>query len=358
MRLAAALLAIAIGSTAMTDATAAPWSTCRLTDIRIDIPAAAATKQRAELSAVVARGDQLFLLSNEALDKDERQHMVQVFRGRPETGYTFVRDVLLLDADGKCSEADFEALTASGDTFFAITSHARDRKKISANRTLAENLDRLSADGINACGTRHSLHRFTLTGAAAVADVEPPVSLRKLIENHPVLAPFAALPAKENGVDIEGLVAVRDRLLVGFRGPVLRHNLVPILDIPQALSTIGADSIRTLFVDLLGRGVRDMAAGPGDTIDILAGPNGDEPQPYLVIAWNGRTQLPGKDRPASDPVLPPDVRCQLPAVVDARGEHKPEGLAYLDTTADGDRYIVVFDGKPPLTAKLLVLPKR
>jgi hypothetical protein len=284
--------------------------------------------------------------------------MVQVFTGRPETGYTFVRDVELLEADGKCSEADFEALANAGDTLFAITSHARDRRKISPKRTLADNLERLSADGITACASRHSLHRFTITAADAVVDAEPPVSLRTLIENHPVLAPFTALPAKENGVDIEGIVAVRGRLLIGFRGPVLRHNLVPILAVPQTLSEIAGDGVHTLFVDLHGRGVRDMTVGPGDTIHILAGPNGDEPQPYLIIAWNGRTQLPGNDRAADDPVRPPDVRCELPAVVDAGGEHKPEGLAYVDTTADGDRYLIVFDGKPPLTAKLLVLPRR
>ncbi len=46
--------------------------------------------------------------------------------------------------------------------------------------------------------------------------------LRDLLEDDEHLAPFLAIPGKDNGLDVEGIAVRGDRVLLGLRGPVLR----------------------------------------------------------------------------------------------------------------------------------------
>lgn len=148
-------------------------------------------------------------------------------------------------------------------------------------------------------------------------------------------------------MDIEGLAATDKALFIGFRGPVLRGNLVPILRIGHDLSRASARNSEVLFVELGGRGIRDMAPGPGG-LYILAGPNGDEPQSFAVYLWNKSDQVAGPDRkaPASN------LRCDL-GTYDASS--KPEGLAYVDRSGDDLRFVLIFDGDAPPKAQVLIL---
>jgi hypothetical protein len=74
-----------------------------------------------------------------------------------------------------------------------------------------------------------------------------------LIVNDPFLAPYVALPSKENGIDIEGIAATDKYLFVGFKGPVFRQNYVPILQLNHDFEPVPADSgSPLLFVDLGG----------------------------------------------------------------------------------------------------------
>src|SRR5262245_31961268 len=66
---------------------------CHHADLQL-MAAIPVSNKRAELSGVALRGDQLFTISNEALDEDQRQYSIQVFKGEPEEGFRFVRDVL------------------------------------------------------------------------------------------------------------------------------------------------------------------------------------------------------------------------------------------------------------------------
>ena len=99
---------------------------------------------------------------------------------------------------------------------------------------------------------------------------------------------FAGLPSKENGVDIEGLAAKDGALYLGFRGPVLRENFVPIARVDPS----GSDEPELLFVKLGGRGVRDIAATT-DGFLILAGPNGDQDWSFELFHWDGRDMVTG-----------------------------------------------------------------
>ena len=42
------------------------------------------------------------------------------------------------------------------------------------------------------------------------------------LAGEPLLRPFLPIPSKDNGLDIEGITARGDRVLLGLRGPVLR----------------------------------------------------------------------------------------------------------------------------------------
>jgi hypothetical protein len=311
---------------------------------------------RSELSGLVLKDDLLLTLSNEALDKKGRQFSVQVFKGTAGSGYQFVRDVMLYEApEGACKEADFEALTRTDDTFFAITSHSADRNKQKPGNSQEANRRNLTRDGIEQCDSRHQLLKFKI-GDGPNVDALQTTSLRDLIATHPVLEPFSDVANKENGVDIEGLAAFDDNLFVGFRGPVLRQNYVPVLRLSQNLTRESVEDGKLVYVNLHGRGIRDIAPGPkGKGLVILAGPNGDERQSFAIYFWDGRDQIADRDRPA----IEFDLRCDLGYFgnlaknnKDNAPFHKPEGIAHVDTTDAGMRFLMVYDGPKPLKAEL------
>jgi hypothetical protein len=273
---------------------------------------------------------------------------LQLFEGNPEQGYDWKQDLVIFSvSNADCDEADFEALTRHGDDFFAITSHSRDRKKQKPKELSYEkNRARLQADGIKDCDTRHQLLELNTNGTERISEVKA-TSLKKVIRDNSVLKPFAALPDKENGIDIEGLAATDNNLLVGFRGPVLRENLVPVLRLGFDLQPIQSE-FNPLFVDLGGRGIRDLTAGPdGNSLYVLAGPNGDEKQSSAIYLWDGKDAVGGTDHPTNPAVK----RCDLGTY----GSVKPEGIAYFDSGASGERVLLVFDGGNPPTAKLVTL---
>jgi hypothetical protein len=157
------------------------------------------------------------------------------------------------------------------------------------------------------------------------------VNLRDILQSDEILGHFFSVPGKENGIDIEG-VAVKDgRLFVGFRGPVLRGNFVPVV----CLQFEQPEEYELKFVQLDGRGVRDLVAVQ-DGFLILAGPVGDGDGSYRLYLWNGEDCIPGNE--------------ELPHRIDAVGElaiapgDKPEGVTVLEENADEWQLLVVSDG--------------
>jgi hypothetical protein len=321
-------------------------------------------EDRAELSGVVVDKDKtrLIAIANEGFGSGKRNHALQIFEGNLADGYVFKRDVTLFEVpEGLCNEADFEGLTRHGDDLFAITSHSRDRKKQDDDADYDENRKRLTAKGISGCPWRYQLKQFRLKDSAEVSDMQD-VNLLAMILSDPVLAPFVALPNKENGVDIEGLATTKNGLYVGFRGPVLRQNYVPVLHLNRDLSPIPSEP-NPLFVRLGGRGIRDLTAildedkadgdeADGERLYILAGPNGDETQTFAIYFWDGKDQVGGVGGSKSKPE--DNERCRLGTF----DKVKPEGIAYLDSDASGDRFLLLFDGGKRPTAKILTLNKK
>lgn len=107
-------------------------------------------------------------------------------------------------------------------------------------------------------------------------------ALIESLRDDPHLGPYLKfpIPGKENGFDIEGLAVYKNRLFLGFRGPVLR-GLAMILEIELQESGNGVLSLKPIgknnrpyrkhFVDLDGLGVRELLLIDEDLI-ILAGP--------------------------------------------------------------------------------------
>jgi hypothetical protein len=126
------------------------------------------------------------------------------------------------------------------------------------------------------------------------------------------IGPFLAIPSKDNGLDIEGLVTLPPRLLVGLRGPVLRGwaivlELEPRLDPadPTLLHLAPLDSpagrsYRKHFLDMDGLGVRDLTRH-GDDLLILAGPTMllDGPSRILRIPHGAFTRCPKRCAPTA-----------------------------------------------------------
>lgn len=322
--------------------------------VPVQLEAGKASDDRAELSGVLLGNGVVFALSNEALGHDGRQYAIQMFEGDVTSGYRLARDVELFEADeGACKGADFEGLTRRGANFFAVTSHSANREKQDKSDTRESNARRLSRAGVSTCDSRDQLIKFTMGDRPQVTVVQQ-TSLRDFINGSPVLSPFAGLPAKENGIDIEGIAATETELFVGFRGPVLRENYVPVLRLPQDLTRANVMGGKIVFVNLGGRGIRDLApAADEDGLYVLAGPNGDEDQTFAIYQWDGESQIGGNGENGKKPKL----LCDLGLQGDDKRKSKPEGIALLDGTKDRLRFLIVYDGNAPLRAEVRTLSK-
>jgi hypothetical protein len=223
-------------------------------------------------------------------------------------------------------ELDLEAVARSGHRLFVTGSASLKRKKPKDGEDNAARL----ATVIPAAGegADHANYLFTLAvngvGAHTELSFERCLDVRSLLLGLPVLAPFAGIPSKENGLDVEGLAADEHALFFGLRGPVLRgHALVVRTD-------HAGQQPQLFFLDLAGRGIRGLAPRPAGGLWLLAGPTMEDAAPFSLYAWDGSSSV-FSDEPAAALTL---LR-ELPS-----GESgSPEGLALV-----GNQLCVLFDG--------------
>lgn len=216
-------------------------------------------------------------------------------------------------------ELDLEGLAWQAPHLYAVGSHSKKRKRLDPEKSDAKNIKRLGA--IYDEPARTQVFRLTLSPEGKVSQIES-FSALPFIENDPILAPFLKLPSKENGIDIEG-IAVRDQTLyLGFRGPVIRGNLTPVLQLQLSKKTFKVKQADTLWLNLGGFGIRDMVATP-QGFTLLTGPVNELPDQYQLVHWRGNTQL-AKPLAASQPIA---------------HQSKPEGITWFQ-----NRYWLVEDG--------------
>jgi Protein of unknown function (DUF3616) len=259
-----------------------------------------------DLSGGTRVGDWLVLVSDESRSVILMQAMGEA--------YAHVNTVEL--EPGK-KEFDLEGVTADGDTVYVCGSHSAARKELPGE-----------IGPVRRKPDRDVVFRFRLKQDGSITRIDRS-SLRQALDTHAVLAPFANLASKENGIDIEGL-AFRDGLLYfGFRSPVLRDNWVPVLVTPFD-SPISND---VRYIRLGGRGIRDLVM-VSDGFLVLAGPPGDGDQGYQLFHWNGVCAL-----------TDPDKSTLLPM----KGLHgspvgKLEGMILLEETSGRCDVLLLSDG--------------
>lgn len=288
---------------------------CELADVTLE-GEFADIKKRAELSGAAYFGNILIVISNEAVGEPKRCAL-QLFRPNGAGSFTWLRDEPVFDpADTGAVDADLEGIAVSDDRAYVIGSHS------------------IAADKAAHPNARRSLLALTLNPDGAVVSREP-IDLARHFEQHAMFAPYAALPAEENGIDIEGIAASADHIVIGFRSPIAQDGSAPVLLLDRR--TPDAPS-QLRYVQLGGRGIRDMAA-VSDGFLIIAGPSGKPDQPSDIVWWDGQNMAASGG--ANGRVKP---LCRLEA-------RKAEGIAVQAENAGGYDVMVVFDSGNRLKAR-------
>jgi len=277
---------------------------------------------------------------------DEITHkgnVVQAFEKNGDDFHAAAQGLTVLDAPGSAfGEMDLEGIAVDGQTVFVLGSHSSKRKKVNSEKTYEENRNALLSSP-KADPARDVLLRFELDATGKAGPIQR-TSLRSYLSSTEPFKSFGIMSSKENGIDAEGLAVWNQRLYVGFRGPVLRGNFTPILRCRFG-SPIAEPEL--LFVNLGGRGVRDLARVEGGLL-ILAGPVGDGPGSYQLYLWDGRDGVPGTGAHTS--AINPGLRLigELPIPPSDANSHntpaKAEGMALIEETSYHWKILVVFDG--------------
>jgi hypothetical protein len=254
------------------------------------------------------------------------------------SGFKLVRTVNLLPEDDE-EEIDMEGCASDGRYVYIVGSHSLRRKQVDDKKKYEKNRKRLT--DVAPHPESYRLFRLTLDEEGKLASKEE-ISLAEILRGNEILQPYVEIPGKENGIDIEGIAVRNGRLSVGFRGPVLRGNFVPVMsfafDQPEAYEL--------KFVPLDGRGIRDLLA-VNEGFLMLAGPVGDGDASCRLLFWNGEDCVPGENATRG--------RVTTLGTVLAHDEEKPEGIALVSETADQWRLMLVCDGED--SASELMAPK-
>ncbi|MFC4907556.1 DUF3616 domain-containing protein [Actinomadura gamaensis] len=314
------------------------------------------------LSAVRRDGPCLWVAGDETATI-ERLTAVAGDDGRV-TAYGAERSVRLADLvdlpAGPDDEADIEGLSRADGWLWAIGSHSLKRKKPKPGQSPAKARKRLAS--VVREENRYILARLPLvTGDDGLPEVVRTdgdrtaavlggreASLADLLADDPHLAPFLSIPSKDNGLDVEGVAVVDDRVFVGLRGPVLRGWAVLVEISPEphprdparlrARPLDGGDGPRhrTHFLDLGGLGVRDLCPH-GDDLLILTGPSMDLDGPVRLVRW------PGARRAAPSGLVTADELRPVGDLPYGDGDNHAEGVAVLSDT----ELLVVYDSPAP-----------
>ena len=246
--------------------------------------------------------------------------------------------------DHKPLALDGEGVAFYKDAFYVIGSHGHPRKHTEdckdptpsdENRAKIAAASQIVRIRLNdEVGKTLSMHD--------VLEINATPKLRQIMIGNATLKPFVDKciePGDGNGVTIEGIAVMDDRLYAGFRGPSLPGG-APIVSVP--LSTLFGDGTggEELTVVQLeeGQGIRDLAPYKGGLL-VLAGPRGSGKGKYDVHWWD--TSQTGLEPVPMKPLG--DITKKAGADTDKK-ERKPEGLLPLDESRGELRLLILSDG--------------
>ena len=280
------------------------------------------------------------------IDDDVQGAQVVIVRDGEITAGQFIP---LIDNmhDGNPLELDGEGVAYAGDgVFYVMGSHGHPRDKDSSLDPVKD------AASIKASIKASSqVVRVKIDPSSVDADgklkTSPAITrspqLRKILAAQPDLKPFMDKRLDQNGLTIEG-IAVRDkRLFAGMRGPLLAGDQAAIVSVAiDSLFEGGEPDARLQFLDLRGRGIRDLAAFENGFL-VLAGPAAEADGKYAIYFWDGEETL--------------NRLAELPKFTAKKGKQaKPEAVLTLDSSNDGLRVLVLFDGPKEGSPRALTIP--
>jgi hypothetical protein len=239
-----------------------------------------------EPSAVHQLADGRFLVV-----EDEERHPIDLLTMGEDGGSFSATPVFpkeLFDKDGPGADFrkldDLEGLDVDErGRVYALTSHSRTGKG-------------------NAKEEREKLVRFEVDGDQ-LRDPRVATDLKQqLMAAHPALKEAAEVADVKdgNGLNIEGLAfdAARERLLVGFRGPLVdgKAMLVAIENVDEVFDTAAAPRIgqEAILLDLGGEGIRGMTYDPRlEGFLLISGPLEQvDDVPFRLWFWSGEPDQP------------------------------------------------------------------
>ncbi|BBH69679.1 hypothetical protein ACTI_63640 [Actinoplanes sp. OR16] len=259
-------------------------------------------------------------------------------------------------------EADIEGIARTGRFLWAVGSHSLRRRQIKDRHAGPKALRRLAR--ITGQDNRQILVRIPVVDVDGLpslvkesegehaALLDPRDNIRELLRDDEHLAPFLAIPSKDNGLDIEGIAVQGDRVYLGLRGPVLR-GWAFVLELRPYV--VEADPTRLRLhefedglpyrkhvLDLDGLGIRDLCPA-GDDLLVLAGPTMDLDGPVRIYRWlgAGRAAMP-------EIVRGETIRRELELTY-GEGDDHAEGIGLIGPAEDG-RLLVVYDS--PAAARM------
>ncbi|MEO0867241.1 MAG: DUF3616 domain-containing protein [Cyanobacteria bacterium J06642_11] len=294
-----------------------------------------------------------------AVGSDESKKRVQVLKKTSDHTYRVDKDLEIeLPAGEGALEIDIESMAFDADKtcLYIVGSHSQKRRTVKIEaKTVQENRQRLAE--IWPESDRNRIFQVSLKSKnGKVKSIQQVDNLKKLFAQDPYLKKFIDIPSKENGIDIEGLAFCDNQLFLGFRGPILRGNYVPVMVIPsQAFETKTTDyEIR--FVQLNGLAIRDMTA-VNDGFLIIAGPMGDAPGPYQIYFWDGSDMIYGTNSPAPMPPAALPLEEIVAPVGNGGRLGKAEGITVVEETATAYRVLIVYDSLDNGAPQVWHLPK-
>ncbi|HEY0014337.1 MAG TPA: DUF3616 domain-containing protein [Allosphingosinicella sp.] len=306
----------------------------------------------ANMSAAVRVGATLFLAG------DENASIERLTRTGGEEWGNHLRLALadFLDFEEPDEEADLEGLAVDDGWLWVLGSHARTRPKLKKDEP---QIDTLELANLKDTRPRCVLARLPLVErdgawlpvredcdrrAAMLKQNKHGNALAAMIQDDKLLSPFTRIPAKEGGVDMEGIAVCGDRVAFGMRGPVIGGNAVlieaRIRTTKKGNLKLAGDPVKRLL-KMEGLGIRDLKRC-GDHLLILAGPTTSLSGPCALYVWRGWANDPPQDAHTLR-LHRPERLFDLPF---GRGKDHPEGLALWDD----HRLLVVNDS--PTKARL------